>query len=330
MAVKMDEAAKRRVRAGRLLLKGKKPAEVAAIVGAPRQTVYRWLGVLQEKGIDGLREMSKGGRPSRMRAGQLEELRQALLAGPIAAGYGTDLWTLKRVRLLIEKRFGIKYSEVQVWRILGAMGFSNQKPERRAIERNEEAVAHWKKRTWPVLKKKPRREGRVIVFIDESGLSERPTRVRTWAPKGQTPVIQFHFNWKQLSMIAGVSFTNAYFRLHEGSIKSAQIVDFLEELVRQIGRKLLIIWDGLKAHRSRVVRDYVDGLDGKIELAFLPPYAPELNPVEYLWAWLKRHALANYCPDSLAELATTARGKLRSAQRRTTLIAAFWKQAELF
>jgi hypothetical protein len=62
----------------------------------------------------------------------------------------------------------------------------------------------------------------VIVFIDESGLSERPTRVRTWAPRGQTPVIQFHFNWKQWSMIAGVSFTNAYFRLHEGSIKSAR------------------------------------------------------------------------------------------------------------
>ncbi|TXF11865.1 hypothetical protein FR698_08805 [Pelomicrobium methylotrophicum] len=75
--------------------------------------------------------------------------------------------------------------------------------------------------------KKARREGPVIVFIDESGLSERPTRVRTWAPRGQTPVIQFHFNWKQLSMIAGVSFTNAYFRLHEGSIKGPQIVEFL-------------------------------------------------------------------------------------------------------
>jgi transposase len=138
-----------------LLLKGKKPAEVARAVGAPRQTVYRWLGVLQEKGIDGLREMRKGGRPSRMRAGQLEELRQALLAGPVACGYGTDLWTLKRVRLLIEKRFGIRYSEVHVWRLLGALGFSSQKPERRAIERNEQAVAHWKKRTWPLLKKKP-------------------------------------------------------------------------------------------------------------------------------------------------------------------------------
>jgi transposase len=159
MAVKMDEAAKRRVRAGRLLLKGKKPAEVAATVGAPRQTVYRWLGILQEKGIDGLRVMSKGGRPSLMSEEQLEALREALLAGPMAAGYGTDLWTLKRVRLLIEKRFGIQYSDVHVWRLLGALGFSSQKPEKRAIERNEEAVVLWKKRTWPALKKKPSESG---------------------------------------------------------------------------------------------------------------------------------------------------------------------------
>jgi transposase len=155
MAAKMDAAAKRRVRAGRLLLKGKKPAEVAAMVGAPRQTVYRWLGVLQEEGIDGLREMSKGGCPSLMSDEQIEALREALLAGPMAAGYDTDLWTLRRVRLLIEKRFGIKYSDVHVWRILGAMGFSSQKPEKRAIERNGQAVAQWKKRTWPLLKKKP-------------------------------------------------------------------------------------------------------------------------------------------------------------------------------
>mgnify|MGYP000896201813 FL=1 len=155
MAVKMDEAAKRRVRAGRLLLKGKAPAEVAKTVGAPRQTVYRWLGVLQEQGIDGLRIMGKGGRPSLMTDAHVEELREALLAGPMASGYGTDLWTLKRVRLLIEKRFGIKYSDVNVWRILGSMGFSSQKPEKRAIERNEEAVAKWKRHDLPALKKKP-------------------------------------------------------------------------------------------------------------------------------------------------------------------------------
>ena len=131
-------------------------------------------------------------------------------------------------------------------------------------------------------------------------------------------------------MIAGVTIRNAYFRLHPGSIKAPQIVAFLKALVTQIQQPLLIIWDGLRAHRSRLVREYVDNLEGQIAIDFLPPYAPELNPVEYLWAWLKRHALANYCPGSIGELAETTRGKLRSAQRRATLIAAFWKQAELF
>lgn len=155
MAERMDEASRRRVKAGRLLLKGQTPAEVAKIVGAPRQTVYRWLDVLREHGIDGLRIMNKGGRRSRMTPEQVSELREALVAGPIACGYGTDLWTLKRVRLLIEKRFGIAYSDVHVWRILGAMGFSSQRPEKRAAERNEQSVVDWKRRTWPSLKKKP-------------------------------------------------------------------------------------------------------------------------------------------------------------------------------
>jgi transposase len=179
-------------------------------------------------------------------------------------------------------------------------------------------------------KKKSQREGRLIVFVDESGLSERPTRVRTWALIGQTPVIQFHFNWKQLSMIAGLSLKQCVFRLHEGAIRSAQIVEFLKALARHLKRRLLIVWDGLRAHRSRLVREYVDATHGAIALAFLPPYAPELNPVEYLWAWLKRHALANFCPDGLTELASTARSKLKSAQRRSSIIAACWQQAELF
>lgn len=128
---------------------------------------------------------------------------------------------------------------------------------------------------------------------------------------GQTPVIQFHFNWKQLSVIAGLTFTHCVFRLHEGAIRSPQIVEFLRALRRHLKRRLLIVWDGLRAHRSRLVRDYVDSTRGGLQLAFLPPYAPELNPVEYLWAWLKRHALANFCPDGFGELKTTARARLK-------------------
>jgi transposase len=178
--------------------------------------------------------------------------------------------------------------------------------------------------------KKSKRQVRLIVFIDESGLSERPPRVRTWAPKGQTPIIQFHFNWTHISVIAGLTGTNCMFRLHEDSIKKERHVEFLKALRAHLKRPLLIIWDGLKAHRSRLVREYPDSTGGEIQMAFLPPYAPDLNPVEYLWAWLRRHALANFCPNNLDELNTTARAKLKGAQRRPSIIAACWIQAGLW
>ena len=152
---KLDTAAKRRVRAARLLQAGHKPAEVAVLVGAPRQTIYRWKDVLEAEGVDALRHMSKGGRPALLGAEHLVRLQVALLEGPTAHGFGTPLWTLKRVRLFIEREFGVRYSDVHVWRLLGQLGFSSQKPERRAMERDEGAIETWKKRTWPRLKKKP-------------------------------------------------------------------------------------------------------------------------------------------------------------------------------
>jgi transposase len=93
------------------------------------------------------------GRPAQLDAPQLDGLRVALLRGALAHGFGTELWTLKRVRELIRRLYGVTFSEVHVWRLLGVMGLSSQKPERRAIERNEQAVMAWKRRTWPALKK---------------------------------------------------------------------------------------------------------------------------------------------------------------------------------
>lgn len=153
--------------------------------------------------------------------------------------------------------------------------------------------------------------------------------MRTWAPVGQTPQLQFSFTWKQLSVIAGITLWRFYFRLFPGTIKAAQIVEFLKALKSQIRRKLLVIWDGLGAHKSRLVREYLESLQGYIHVEFLPGYAPELNPTEYIWGHLKHHEIANLCAKDLGELSPIARNRLRSMQRRPQLIRAFWKQAEL-
>jgi transposase len=152
----MDEAARKRVLAGRLMLAGQTPAQAAKAVGVARQTAYTWKARLGEGGIDALRSMATG-RPAQLDKGQLDALGIALLQGAMAHGFGTELWTLKRVRALIERLYGVQFSEVHVWRLLGSMGFSSQKPDRRAIERDDLAVLEWKRKTWPALKKSVRR-----------------------------------------------------------------------------------------------------------------------------------------------------------------------------
>ena len=152
---RLSTAARKRVRAGRLLRAGKRPAEVAEAVGVARQTVYTWKALLDEGGINALRAVPERGRPAQLDAAQLARVRTILLQSPTEHGFGTELWTLKRVGSVIERLYGVRFGQTQVWRILGSLGFSSQKPEKRAIERDEGAVRQWKRRTWPALKKKP-------------------------------------------------------------------------------------------------------------------------------------------------------------------------------
>ena len=179
-------------------------------------------------------------------------------------------------------------------------------------------------------KKIAARQGRVIVFIDESGLSERPCRARTWAPRGQTPVLQYSFSWKQLSVIAGISYWRFYFRLFPGAIRTPQVLEFLKALQATIGRKLLIIWDRLQAHRAKLVRQHVEAQRGAIALEYLPAYAPELNPVENLWAYLKAGDSANFCALDLAELALHIGRRVRRVRTQDHLPWSFLKHSGLY
>lgn len=178
-------------------------------------------------------------------------------------------------------------------------------------------------------KKKARAEGRTIVFVDESGLSQRPHVTRTWAPRGQTPVIKHSGSWKNLSAAAGVTVEQFYFRLYPGAIRAEQIIHFLGQLQRQIQGSLLVVWDNLPAHRSRAVKDWVAAQKGRIWVERLPAYAPELNPVEYVWSYWKTHVMRNFCPRTEEELHFYARCGLRKVQAKRTLVSAFWQQAQL-
>src|SRR5713101_6203315 len=168
--------------------------------------------------------------------------------------------------------------------------------------------------------KKARCERRTLVFVDESGVNERPQRVRTWAPRGQTPVLQHHFNWKVLSAAAGITWWNFYFRLYPGAIHAAEVIDFLGHLLRHLPGKLLVVWDGLPQHRARLVAEFIRAQRGRLAIERLPAYAPELNPVEYIWGYWKHHELPNFCPRDFGQLSYQARRALLRMRHRPPLM----------
>lgn len=150
---RLKDLERRRIRAARLLQRGVSQAEVARRVEVSRQSVSRWAETLAREGFEALRGPGRTGRRPSLDAQQREALAEALLQGALAHGFATELWTLRRVAVVIGRQFGAALSITQVWRILGQMGFSCQKPEGKARERNEQAIAHWKRYRWPTLKK---------------------------------------------------------------------------------------------------------------------------------------------------------------------------------
>jgi transposase len=154
------ELERRRRRAVALLQQGKTQAAVAEAVGTSEASVSRWKMAYEQGGRAALAAKPHPGRPRRLTAKQRERLAKLLLRGARKHGYSTDLWTLARVAEVIAVHFGIEYHPGHVWYVLRSMGWSNQKPERRARERNEQAIATWRRREWPRIKKRPKKRSK--------------------------------------------------------------------------------------------------------------------------------------------------------------------------
>jgi transposase len=144
---------KRRRRAIQLLQKGKTLSAVAKRVRSSVSSVFRWQQAFRQKGGEGLNGKPAPGRPPKLSEEEKQRLVEILLKGPMAVGYPTDLWTTRRVAEVIRKTFGIQYHPNHIWRLLTGMDWSCQKPERRARERDEGEIAHWKRYHWPAIKK---------------------------------------------------------------------------------------------------------------------------------------------------------------------------------
>ena len=185
-------------------------------------------------------------------------------------------------------------------------------------------------------KKNARRRRAWIVFQDESGVSQRPPVRRTWAPRGQTPVLIHAFNWKKLSISVALAFrwngrrTRLFFQTRPDSYNTESLIAFLRDLKREFRRRrVILIWDGLPAHRSREMTAFLRTQRSWLSVEGLPGYAPELNPAEQVWGNVKGRELANQCAENLTDVAAALRKGMARVRRRPSLAFSFLKHAGL-
>ena len=227
---------------------------------------------------------------------------------------------------LIGQRYGRGLARTTVGGYLRGWGFSPQKPQHRALEQHPAAVRRWLDETYPAICAQAKREGGVVLWLDEMGVRSDAAAGRSWAPVGQTPVIKRTGKRFGVNMLSAISNQGLLrFRLVVGSFNGPVFIDFLRRLLRDCdGRRVHLIVDGHPVHRAKLVGAWVAGHAERIQLHFLPGYGPELNPVELLNHDVKANAAGRRRPRSAGELREELHGYLRRRQRQPEVLVRFF------
>lgn len=322
---------RRTVRA--VLQKHLSKAEAARVFGVSRTSVHSWLALYHEYGENGLTPK----RPGRPKCGGKLKGWQAATVVSIIKDCCPDqlkmpfaLWTREAVRDLIHSRFGIRYSLGMVGGLLRRWGFTPQKPVTRAYERNDDRIREWLEREYPALRRRAKRENAEIYWEDETGLRSDHLAGRSYSPRGETPVIRSTGNRFGCNIISAVNnLGKMRFRVFNGSFTQSVMIDFLDRLIRDAKRKVIVITDGHPAHKGRRLKQWLKQHAPRCELVLLPGYAPELNPDELLNQDLKSNVFSAGRPRTRDELITQTRCYLRATQKRPDIVRAYFQEANV-
>ena len=277
----------------RVVEDGERPSEVMRSLGLCRTTIYPWLREFKDKGLEALVEsIAQGPRP-KLTPRQEQQVKRWIL-GKDPRQYGLDfaLWTRRIVQQLIQDKMGVELCLTSVGKLLAKLEITPQKPLRRAYERDPAAIQLWLEETYPAIKKRAKKLGAAIFFLDEAGFQSDAPLGRTYGLKGKTPVVKISGQRQSINVISAVNARGAFWAAtYEGKLNAESFVLFLQNFMK--GRKkVFLIVDGHPAHTAKATLRYVESLGGRLELYRLPPYAPDLNPDEYVWSHMKSQGLS--------------------------------------
>jgi transposase len=319
-----------RARAVAMVGAGATQVAAAQALGVHQNTVSLWLKAWRAAGAGALKAKRRGRRPGeqkRLSAAQERTLRKLITDRcPDQLKLPFALWTREAVRALIAARCGIALALTTVGDYLRRWGFTPQRPVKRALERQDAAIRAWLEHDYPQIAARAKAAGAEIHWGDETGISNQANQGRSFAPRGHPPVVVAPARRQTVSLISTVTNRGTTrFMVYEGALNVALFLTFLKRLIRASARTIFLIVDNLKVHRAHRVAAWVAAHSDRIALFFLPPYAPEHNPDEFLNAEVKRRLAKRPAVRQRDQLKASLRSHMRALQRMPEQVQAFFR-----
>ena len=316
-----------RIMAVRRVREGELPSEVIRSYGLCRTTIYRWLRAARRGGEKALKAHKSPGPKRKLTDRQRQQVFRWINGkDPRQYGFDFGLWTRKIVQSLIAEKFGFDVGVTAVGRLLAELEITPQKPLRRAYERDPKAIARWMKQDYPRLRVRARRRGAKIFFLDEAGIRSDSVLGRTWAPKGRTPEVNTSGQRQSVNAISAVNARGEFwFKVYTKRLNKELFLQFLKAFLRSRRIPVLLVVDGHPAHRARIIAQYVQSLKGRLEIHFLPGYAPELNPDEFVWNHLKKQGVSKKPLRQGESLRARVQQDLEQIRRAPALVRSFFQ-----
>lgn len=311
-----------RVRAVQAVQGGMAVVQVARAYQVSRATVHRWLARVEDAGgTDGLRRAPGSGRPPKLAQLTCDHWRDIVLEPASEFGFETDFWTARRVRQVVRREYGVEVSTRTILRRLQRAGLTYQKPERDYFEADPEVREEWLEATLPAIRAAVREYRALLYCQDEASLSLTALLGKTWAPRGQTPRQCVTGNRGTISAISAINGRGRLvFRLHEKRVASAEVIDFLGQLLRHHARRhLVVVMDQAPPHVSKATTAYIAS-QRRLHVFHLPPYSPDWNPDEKVWNHLKHQELKGHQATTKSELLELSERKLQSMASKPELL----------
>ena len=316
----------RRLAVKRVIEDKEAPSDVMESLGLCRTTIYPWLRKYEDKGMEALVERIAQGPEPKLTEKQRRQVKRWILGkDPRQFGFDFGLWSGRIVQALIEDKMGIDLGLTAVGRLLASLDLTPQKPLRRAYERDPAAVELWQRESYPKLKKRAKRLGAKIFFLDEAGFQSDPPLARTYGLKGQTPVVVTSGQRQSLNVISAVNARGEFWAAtYTGKLDAEAFVAFLQNFLDRRTDKMFLVVDKHPTHKANVVKAYVKSLQGRLELHFLPPYAPDLNPDEFVWSYMKNHGVSKKPLKQNESLRKRVENDLTAIQQDRKLVRSFF------